>query len=56
MNQGKGKSIIIVDDHKIFREGLKFFLINSLGYEIIVEASNGKEFLSLPNLGKTNMV
>ena len=56
MNQGKGKSIIIVDDHKLFREGLKFFLENSLGYEIIAEASNGKEFLSLPNLGETNIV
>ncbi len=56
MNPDKGKSIIIVDDHKLFREGLKFFLENSLGYEIIAVASNGKEFLSLPNLREANIV
>ncbi|MCP4310637.1 MAG: response regulator transcription factor [Bacteroidetes bacterium] len=56
MNHSSSKSVIIVDDHKLFREGLTFFLENSLGYEVIAEASNGKEFLSLPNLGEANII
>jgi len=40
-------SIIIVDDHSIFREGLKALInLRNLG-EIVAEASNGKEFLDL---------
>jgi len=37
--------IILVDDHEIFRNGLKT-LLNSLGnIEVIAEASNGQEFI-----------
>jgi DNA-binding NarL/FixJ family response regulator len=39
--------IIIVDDHKLFRNGLKFILNDIEGVEVIGEASNGKEFLEL---------
>ncbi len=40
-------SVIIVDDHKILRDGLKLIL-NDMGYiDIIGEASNGKEFLEI---------
>lgn len=38
--------LCIVDDHEIFRDGLKFILSQVIGYEIIAEAANGKEFLS----------
>ena len=39
--------IIIVDDHTLFRNGLKI-LLNSLGnYKVTGEASNGREFLKL---------
>jgi len=39
--------IIIVDDHKLFRNGLKFILSEMEGIEIVAEASNGIEFLEL---------
>lgn len=39
--------IIIVDDHSLFRNGMKLLLSNSGNFQIIAEASNGKEFLSL---------
>jgi DNA-binding NarL/FixJ family response regulator len=43
-----GKStVIIVDDHKLFRDGLKFILSESGIAEVVAEASNGKEFLSM---------
>lgn len=39
--------IIIVDDHKIFRDGLLFLLENFDFVSVIGEASNGIEFLNL---------
>ena len=39
--------IIIVDDHKIVRDGLKALMIGEPGLEIIAEASNGYELLDL---------
>lgn len=41
--------ICVVDDHEIFRDGLKFLLSQIFGYEVVGEASNGKEFLDLTN-------
>lgn len=41
--------VIIVDDHKLFRNGLKFILGEIEGIEVAGEASNGKEFLELLN-------
>ncbi|MCL2042353.1 MAG: response regulator transcription factor [Bacteroidales bacterium] len=39
--------IVLVDDHNLFRNGLKT-LIDSFGhYEVVAEASNGVEFLEL---------
>lgn len=47
----KKLKIIIVDDHDMFREGVKVLLSKSQRVEFISEASNGKEFLDmLPNL------
>ena len=43
----KKPGIIIVDDHKLFRTGLKYMLEESDQYQIIAEASNGAEFISL---------
>jgi DNA-binding NarL/FixJ family response regulator len=39
--------IIIVDDHRLFRSGLKYILEASNTYRVIAEASNGLEFLEL---------
>jgi DNA-binding NarL/FixJ family response regulator len=39
--------IVIVDDHSLFRNGLKLLLTNAGNFTIIAEASNGKEFLEL---------
>lgn len=45
-NQNKRK-IIIVDDHTLFRNGLRILLNNTNDYQVIAEAANGKEFLEL---------
>jgi DNA-binding NarL/FixJ family response regulator len=39
--------IILVDDHQMFREGLKFVLKQIQEFDIIGEASNGEEYLKL---------
>ena len=39
--------VIIVDDHIIFRDALKFILARSRETEVIAEASNGQEFLDI---------
>ena len=40
-------SVILVDDHKLFREGLKLLLENLDYINNVDEAGNGKEFLKL---------
>ncbi len=43
--------VAIVDDHQLFRNGLKFIIENEDDMEVLIEASNGHEFLNyLPNL------
>jgi DNA-binding NarL/FixJ family response regulator len=37
--------VAIVDDHQLFRNGLRFIIENEMDMEIVIEASNGKEFL-----------
>jgi len=39
--------ILLVDDHTLFRNGLKMLLDTLPGYEVSGEASNGREFLEL---------
>lgn len=39
--------IIIVDDHHIFREGLKFVLTTFSNVDVVAEAENGNDFLNL---------
>lgn len=46
MEQKKYK-VILVDDHKLFREGLKFVIMQMDNIEVVAEASNGKEFLEI---------
>jgi DNA-binding NarL/FixJ family response regulator len=41
------KSIILVDDHTLFRNGLKTLINNFGNYEVVAEASNGVEFLEI---------
>ncbi len=41
------KKIIIVDDHEIFRKGLRLLISKFDHSEIVAEASNGQEFLDL---------
>ncbi len=40
-------NLIIVDDHSIFRDALKFVLAQSNNINVIAEASNGLEFLKI---------
>lgn len=39
--------VILVDDHKLFRDGLKLLLNNSGIADVVAEASNGIEFLEI---------
>src|SRR5512133_3484736 len=52
----KKPGIIIVDDHKLFRSGLKYILEESGLYQVIAEASNGAEFLDLLNNATPDLV
>ena len=40
-------NIIIVDDHSLFRNGMKLLLSSTGNFNVLAEASNGKEFLQL---------
>lgn len=50
------RNIIIVDDSPTFCDGLKFFVENILGHRVISTASNGLEFLDLPNLSDADLI
>lgn len=39
--------VIIVDDHSLFRNGLKILLTTSGHFNVIAEAENGREFIDL---------
>lgn len=45
-------NITLVDDHILFREGFKFLLTQINSINIVGEASNGEEFLSLLETGE----
>ena len=49
-------NIVIVDDHELFRDGLKFFLTQVSGMKIVGEAANGADFLKLLKKVKPDMV
>lgn len=46
-------NIALVDDHKLFREGMKSILQQNEGFEVIIEAENGQGLLD--NLAKGNI-
>ena len=43
--------IALVDDHTLFRNGLKLLLGNSPRYNVMLEASNGKDFVDNLSVG-----
>ena len=49
-------SILLVDDHAIFREGLKKIIENTTGMEVSGEANNGEEALQQINSQKFDLV
>ena len=44
---GQKKHIVIIDDHPLFREGLKSIIGRSTRYEVVGEAGNGRDGLQL---------
>jgi len=42
----KNIKVVIVDDHTLFRDGLKLILSNSEGIHVVGEAADGKEFIN----------
>lgn len=52
----KKYNIIIVDDHEIFRNGLKFLLENIDNVNVVGQASNGSEFIELLVNSKVDIV
>ncbi|MGQ8335036.1 response regulator [Sunxiuqinia sp. A32] len=55
MNNNK-RSIIIVDDHTLFRNGLRMLINNLPNYQVIAEAANGEEFLDLLKIQLPDLV
>jgi DNA-binding NarL/FixJ family response regulator len=52
----KKPGIILVDDHRLFRSGLKYILEESDQYQVIAEASNGAKFIELLNFYHPDLV
>ncbi len=52
----KNKKIFIVDDHELYRDGLKFFLDQVSEMQVIGEAADGEKFLSMLDVCKPDVV
>ncbi|MCX6223968.1 MAG: response regulator transcription factor [Bacteroidia bacterium] len=48
--------VMLVDDHKLFRKGLRMLIDTLNRFEVAGEASNGVEFLNLLNQSKPDIV
>ena len=53
---GEKVKLLIVEDHDMFREGLRYVLGTNPRFEIIAEASNGVEFLEKLENGLPDVV
>ncbi len=52
----QNKTILIIDDHTLFREGLRAIIERNPGYEVIGEAGNSREGLQLVEKYKPDLV
>lgn len=50
------RKVMIVDDHTLFRNGLRILLNNIENYHVVAEAANGKQFLELLNIVTPDLV
>ena len=48
--------IALVDDHSLFRRGLKMLLTSHADFEVVAEASSGEEFLELLDVARPDVV
>ena len=48
--------IALVDDHSLFRRGLKMLLTSHADFEVVAEASSGEEFLELMDAARPDVV
>ncbi|MBO5044749.1 MAG: response regulator transcription factor [Alistipes sp.] len=48
--------IALVDDHSLFRRGLKMLLTSYSDFEVVAEASSGEEFLELMDTAQPDVV
>ncbi|MDL1973655.1 MAG: response regulator transcription factor [Deltaproteobacteria bacterium] len=49
-------TVLIVDDHPLFREGLKFLISRNTTFDVVGEAGNGREGLRLAKKLKPDLV
>jgi DNA-binding NarL/FixJ family response regulator len=50
------RKVIIVDDHTLFRNGLRILLNTLEDYQVVAEAANGKQFLDLLEINMADLV